>query len=303
MRPGRRRLPRRGRSVPDDDVAVAGLRRVVHDPGQVDAVGRVEQRREHAPDCSHPARRRHRVHDGAAGELVAERDPASGDTSARPRCSAAASAARPPGTTASTSHRSHRRRYDGELFERVPASARRGRATRASTASAIVRRHRRPRHRTASTSATKNGLPDVTANTWSVSRSVCGAEAADRRRGQPGQAQPAHPRRTRRPVRAVAAADGPGQLVVPVGQHQYGRQARRSGGPGTAARRGSPRRPSGRPRRRAPSDAPASPARRAGRRRPGPGRRDSSAWVSAVPTLPIRSRSGPSTRGVARSSQ
>ena len=107
------------------------------------------------------------------------------------------------------------------------------------------------------------------------------AQPPDRVLRQAPQRQPADPARGRRLPEELLEGMLSGQLVVAVGQHQHGRQARRSGGPGSPTRPGWPRRPSARPPPPGRSGARPSPARPATRPALRPARRPPPAPGSA----------------------
>ena len=145
-----------------------------------------------------------------------------GDTRSRPRSSAPASAASPPGTTASTSHRST---VDGTTAScsSAPRVAASRRPTRASTASTTVDGTGSSAP-TASTSVTKNGLPEVMANSRRASTGLAATQLPDRLLGQAPQRQPAGPAGGRHLAEQVLEGMVAGQLVVAVGQDEHGRQ-------------------------------------------------------------------------------
>ena len=147
-----------------------------------------------------------------------------GETVSTPRRSATVSEARPPGTTASTSHRSA---ADGITAScstasrvgpsRSPSLARTASATVCGTP---------PTSPDASTSATKNGLPEVTANTCSAVHAGCPHRADGRLRAD-SRAGVSRRSRGVPAARPSSCCSGwsAGQFDVPVGQHQHGRQA------------------------------------------------------------------------------
>ena len=196
-----------GRSVGDDGGLVPGRHGVVDDACEV-GIGPGEQRGEHAGVVLHPHRHRQRRLDGAAGQLVPERQVPVTRAPASPAARCARPASTPRSSTTARARGSSTPEGTTDSCSSAARSAGPSRCTRASTASTTVAGTRASVADpvAAASSETKNGLPAVSRKSGADVAAVPPTSRATAARES--RAGPAGAPRDRPARRAPAAATG-----------------------------------------------------------------------------------------------
>ena len=209
MRPGRDRLLRRRRPVPDDHVVLAELGGMVQHPGHVGRTRPGQQGGQDRLVARHPTDGRQRVHYGPAGQLVPERDPPRRHGQHAPLLGFGerGDAARHERVDEPAVHSG---RNDRELLQRVA-----GRRIQAGQPGAHRPGDGRRYH---AQLARREDHGDEERHHL---LGIGSAEPPYRVDRQRRQCQPPYPRRRRREPEQLRQRMVAGQLVVPVGQHEH----------------------------------------------------------------------------------